>query len=315
MNARVPDLHFDNKNMLWLEITNFCNLNCSHCYNSSGSSEPLIPDVSVHRYHEILDEAKSIGFRRVQFIGGEPLFYPYLKELLDHAMHSGFEFIEIFSNLTAVPLWFLEPMYRNVRVATSVYSDDSLVHDAITESKGSFRRTIRSVKHLVSLGTNLRAGFIEMERNRGHFSRTRDYLKSLGVCDVGLDGVREFGRADHQGEKNISELCGQCSRGNLSVDVKGNVSACIMSKQWIFGNVAETGLQDLFSSSTREQFTRDLEAEIERRITNVPVLCSPYDQGQCAPQCAPSCYPSQNCNPCSPLASNPCNPNGRCGPY
>lgn len=315
MNAIVSDPHLDNKNMLWLEVTNFCNLTCSHCYNSSGPDEPLSPAVGVRRYHEMLDEARSIGFERVQFIGGEPLFYPHLKELLDHAMHGGFEFIEIFSNLTAVPLWFFQPEYRAVRVATSFYSDDSDTHDAITRSKNSFTRTVRSIKRLISLGTTMRAGFIEMEGNRGHFERTRDYLNAIGVHDVGRDEVREFGRANHQEQQSIAELCGQCSRGNLSVDVNGDVSACIMSKQWKFGNVAQTGLQELYFSPAREQFARDLDEEMDRRKTTVPVLCNPYDQGQCGPQCAPACYPSQNCNPCSPMASTPCNPNGRCGPF
>ena len=304
--------HFETKNMLWLEVTNFCNLKCTHCYNESGPTEPLNPTIGSARYREILSEARAMGFRCVQFIGGEPLFYPHLRELVDHSLTLGFDELEIFSNLTAVPSWLLLEPYRGVKIATSFYSADPEVHDKICETPGAHKRTVASLGKLVAAGFTIRAGFIEMETNAGHFEKAREFLNGIGVTDIGYDAVRQFGRADREAEASMDGLCGHCSAGNLSIDVEGKVSGCIMSKPWAFGSIHNSSLRELFDSQERRKFARDL----EQREPLVPVMCDPYSQGQCRPQCAPSCGPqSAPCNPCSPFGANPCNPNGRCGPF
>jgi len=315
MTVQPSESHFESKNMLWLEVTNFCNLACTHCYNASGPAEPLEPAVSTEQYREILRETRDMGFRRIQFIGGEPLFYPHLKTLVDQALALGFDEIEIFSNLTTLPAWLFEEPYRSLKIATSLYSDDSKVHDKISATKGSFDRTVASLKRLVAAGFAIRAGFIEMGANKGQFERTREFLKSIGVDEVGYDAVREFGRADQNAGARMEGLCGHCSQGNLCIDVNGNVSGCIMSKPWAFGNVRSSSLRELFDSDDRRKFAHDLREIVRQRDPFAPTLCNPYYQGNCAPQCAPSCGPQQSCNPCSPLGSGPCNPNGRCSPY
>jgi sulfatase maturation enzyme AslB (radical SAM superfamily) len=308
--------HFEAANMLWLEVTNFCNLRCAHCYNVSESGQPLEPSISVVRYQELLGEAHDMGFRCVQFIGGEPMFYPHLRTLIDEAMRLGFSELEIFSNLTTVPDWLFLDAYRGVKIATSFYSDNSDVHNWICGSLTAFERTVASIKRHVAEGFTIRAGFIEMDANKGHFERAKAYLGEIGVTDVGYDAVRQFGRAEGKCEPSMSELCGHCAAGNLSIDVNGKVSGCIMSKPWAFGSVHESNLREVFGSEQRQKFLRDLRGNLEQRKPFEPVLCDPSYRGDCHPQCAPSCYPQQNnCNPCHPLGSLPCNPNGRCSPY
>jgi len=292
MNALPQPTHFDNKRMLWLEVTNFCNLACAHCYNSSGSHESLTPSVTPERYEQILDEASQLGFRGVQFIGGEPLFYPHLQRLVDRAIDLGFGYVEIYSNLTVLPPWLLEPRYKAVSLATSFYSDDPKIHDAICGAERSFERTVQSIRRVIDAGYRLRVGFIDMERNKGGFERTRAFLEGLGVADVGRDSVRRFGRAGSGAAPSLSQLCGRCGNGNLSIAVDGNVSACIMSKPWAFGNIREGSLAAIFESSERRRFVDDLHS-LRRRIE--PSSCDP----DCRPvtECNPNCAPSTDCHP------------------
>jgi MoaA/NifB/PqqE/SkfB family radical SAM enzyme len=315
MTVHPAESHFETRNMLWLELTNFCNLKCTHCYNASGPAEPLNPTVGLARYREILREARDMGFRFVQFIGGEPMFYPHLRTLADDCATLGFDEVEIYSNLTAVPGWLLLEPYRSIKIATSFYSDDPAIHDRICETPGAHARTVASLKRLVAAGFSIRAGYIEMEANAGHFERTQDYLNGIGIHAIGYDSVRGFGRGERGGEPSLAELCGHCSSGNLSVDVKGNVSGCIMSKPWAFGNVRNSDLRALFESAERRKFVRELRENLESRERSEPMMCDPYTRGDCPPQCPPSCPPQQHCNPCHPLGSSPCNPNGRCPPY
>jgi sulfatase maturation enzyme AslB (radical SAM superfamily) len=293
MSTLPKPIDFDVKNTLWLEVTNFCNLRCGHCYNSSGPQESLNPSITPDRYRALLAEAAAIGFRQVQFIGGEPLFYPHLRELVDEANRLGFEEVEIYTNLTRIPTWLLSRPRPRVSIATSFYSDDPAVHDAITATPGSFERTVAAIRRLVTAGFTLRAGVVEMEANTGHFDRARSYLNRIGVEAVGFDKARQFGRAHNcETQPDMSQLCGHCSEGNLSVDVEGQVCCCIMSKPWSFGNVHEASLADLYGSEGRQKFTRDLEVVTKDRQ---PVT-------------------TQGCEPCSPAGCQPCSPPPWCGP-
>jgi MoaA/NifB/PqqE/SkfB family radical SAM enzyme len=236
-----------------------------------------------------------MNFRYVQFIGGEPFFYPYIKQLVDCAKEREFEFVEIFSNLTAIPSWIFEDKYRGINLATSFYSDDSGVHDKICARMGSFDRTVASIRKVCAAGLSLRAGFIEMEHNKGHYDRVKRFLSGFGVSHVGFDRARRFGRANTSSVASMDQLCGKCSNGNLCIDVNGDVSACIMSKPWKFGNVRHDSLDTIFNSPCRRSFADRLDASASECY---PYSCEPYrgncdpcTPSRCLPTCAPSCHP------------------------
>lgn len=121
---------------LWLEITAKCNLTCSHCYAESGPQVELYGNMTHGDWTSVLDEAAELGCRSVQFIGGEPTMHPRLHDLVDHANHRGFEFIEVYTNATRLGTKLLGCFQRSgVHVATSFYSDDPVVHEQITQGK------------------------------------------------------------------------------------------------------------------------------------------------------------------------------------
>jgi MoaA/NifB/PqqE/SkfB family radical SAM enzyme len=296
VNALSQQSYFDHKNTLWLEVTNFCNLNCAHCYNSSGSHESLVPLISTERYEQIIDEASELQFMGIQFIGGEPFFYPYLQRLLNHALNRKFDHIELFSNMTVLPRWLFETRYRKLHLATSLYSDDPAVHDRICNHRGSFDRTAKSIRRVIEAGFTLRVGFIEMSSNKGHFERTQAYLCSLGVTKVGYDAARQFGRGAQGATPDMNQLCGKCGNGNLSIDVNGNVAACIMSKPWTFGNVCKENLATIFDSWERRRFVNQMNL-LRKRNELLPTETI----AQCGPgTCNPNCEPATDCKPKNP---------------
>jgi MoaA/NifB/PqqE/SkfB family radical SAM enzyme len=69
--ASAVDLSARPIRFLWLEITGKCQLECVHCYADSG------PDgdhgtMSTADWLHVLNQARELGIRAVQFIGGEP---------------------------------------------------------------------------------------------------------------------------------------------------------------------------------------------------------------------------------------------------
>src|SRR5215470_2165890 len=85
---------------LWLELTNRCNLQCVHCYTESDPHSGDRDFLTKEDYISVMSQAHALGCRKIQFIGGEPQLNPDFYELLVKAKAIGFEFIEVFSNLT-----------------------------------------------------------------------------------------------------------------------------------------------------------------------------------------------------------------------
>jgi MoaA/NifB/PqqE/SkfB family radical SAM enzyme len=304
--ARVGDVSVMNDlSFLWLEITAKCNLYCSHCYAESGPQGELVGNMSYGDWTRVIDEAAELGCRSVQFIGGEPTMHPRLDDLVDHANHRCFEFIEVFTNATRLGKELLGCFRRNgVHVATSFYSDDPIVHEHVTQGKGSWQRTVDGIKTAVAAGLPIRVGVIETEQNQGHGPRAIAYLKTLGVAEVRMDRERGVGRGKRvrlgrEGER-YEELCGQCWKGKLCVTSSGDVFPCVFSRATRLGEV-KSGLLAVLQTAKLTDFRLKVRAMHECRLTCQPG-CEP---GDCPP--ASPCQPSQ----CPPEC--PCSPS-RCGP-
>ena len=279
-------------NFLWLELTNRCNLQCIHCYTEfgphTGGGDILTPE----NYEDLMSEAHGLGCKKIQFIGGEPQLNPQFKRLLRFSTEVGFDFIEVFSNLTKLDEETLEISVENgVHFATSVYSDDPAAHDRITTVPGSHRRTIGNLRRLVDRGVPARAAIISMDNDGEATERTGQFLRGLGASVGGNRSteVREFGRGQEVVGKSESmdRLCGHCWNGNLAVAPNGNAMPCVMARQWPVGNVLENSLGDILNGDAL-------------RATRRQIYERAWMQTACEPFCMQSCGPDLSC-PCNPL--------------
>ena len=122
----------DGLQFLWLELTNVCNLRCTHCYAESGPHPDRADLLSTADFERLLKEAAAIGCRAVQFIGGEATLHPGLPQLIARARDLGYEFVEVYTNATRLPPALLACFVRHsVSLAVSVYADDAAVHDTV----------------------------------------------------------------------------------------------------------------------------------------------------------------------------------------
>ena len=100
-------------NFLWLELTNRCDLQCIHCYTESGPHTGGGDILTPENYEDLMSEAHELGCKKIQFIGGEPQLNPQFKRLLRFSTEVGFDFIEVFSNLTKLDEETLEISVEN----------------------------------------------------------------------------------------------------------------------------------------------------------------------------------------------------------
>ncbi|GAA2237642.1 hypothetical protein GCM10010232_25550 [Streptomyces amakusaensis] len=275
----------------WLEVTGLCNEFCDHCYAAS-SPKGTHGTMTVPDWKNTIDQLSTMGARDVQFIGGEPTLYPHLRELIEHAHGTGLA-IEVFSNLTHIRDELWETFTTcGVKLATSYYSDSAEDHDAVTQLRGSHKRTRANVEKALSLDIPLRGGVVAVREGQRVQEAARD-LTALGVGTVGGDRTRAFGRASQGAAPTIADLCGHCAHEKCAIGPTGDVWPCVLGRFLTIGNVRETPLADIWGGARMATVTADIAAVHGEGVQS----CTP-------PQFLPMCGP---CGPCVPSVGH-CDP-------
>lgn len=91
------------KGLHW-DITRKCNLRCQHCYNADkyfnvGELDYSNGELTLSECFKVVDKIHEAGFRRIHFLGGEPLASPYIFDVIAYAKKYNF-IISINSNAT-----------------------------------------------------------------------------------------------------------------------------------------------------------------------------------------------------------------------
>ena len=244
---------------LWLEITPKCNLSCIHCYADSGPALPLSGAMDFDDWCRLMEEARALGCRWLQFIGGEPTLHPDLPALLEHARDVGFPHREVFTNATRLDDSLLDTFREcRVRVSFSFYSSDPEIHDRITGQPGSHEKTVAGIRRLVKRRVRVHAGVIRMPGNASRVRSAKWFLRRLGVWSIATDRVRGVGRGTSLAPRSSprGELCGSCWSGLLSVDANGNAYPCVFSRSFVVGNYLEDGMTGILEGARLRDFRR-----------------------------------------------------------
>ncbi|MGW2326682.1 radical SAM protein [Streptomyces sp. NPDC001700] len=286
MSTARNRLHF-----AWLEITGFCNEFCDHCYADS-SPQGTHGTMTVDDWKQVIDQLADMGARDVQFIGGEPTLHPKLSDLIRYACGSGLA-VEVFSNMTHIrdELWDAFTTC-GVKLATSYYSDTAEDHDAVTNLRGSHRRTRANVEKALSLNIPLRGGIVAVREGQRVQEAARDLI-ALGIGTVGGDRTRAFGRGSAGAAPTITDLCGHCAHEKLAITPNGDVWPCVLGRFLTIGNVRETALADIWGGAKMAKVLTDISAVHGEGARS----CTP-------PQFLPMCGP---CSPCVPSVGH-CDP-------
>ncbi len=317
LDNRALTNHEHALDFLWLELTGKCNLSCAHCYAESSPAVPLVQTVTTDRWREILDEAASIGCRKVQFIGGEPTLHPALPDLVRRAKQNGYELIEVYTNGTTFGTRLKQVFVEcDVALAFSVYGDSAIVHDEVTGQQFSFDRTIKNLKWALAEKLDVRVGIIATGVNDHALTATRDVLKDLGVRSIMVDRTRAVGRgtAARSRASEVSELCGRCWQGRLCITAQGEAIPCVFARTFTVGTVSDP-LGAILTGERLHAFRQMLRQEgVESdRGGNVMAIREPGLMMQCVPFGDP-CTPEEG-HPCIPQGGRPCLPEGgRCSP-
>jgi len=141
------------KESLSIEVTNYCNNACSHCFVRAAVSE--CSNLPIDLVREIISEGYHLGYRHLHITGGEPLLWKGLFEALDHAFSLEYEKVFINTNgtlLTEVPISRLSK-YDSLSISVSVEGPESL-HDRM-RGQYSYRQASLGIEKTLDAGIDL----------------------------------------------------------------------------------------------------------------------------------------------------------------
>jgi len=72
------------------EVTNRCNLRCTHCLSDSGPEADTRHELTLDEAKAVVDQLAAVRVFQIHFGGGEPFLFPGFLDLLRHAQARGF---------------------------------------------------------------------------------------------------------------------------------------------------------------------------------------------------------------------------------
>jgi MoaA/NifB/PqqE/SkfB family radical SAM enzyme len=240
----VPDWELG---LLWLELTNRCQLRCVHCYAQSGPDGRRGTMTSAD-WRSVIGQAAEIGFHRVTFIGGEPTLNRDLSDLAEYSLQRGLR-VSIFSNLTHVPQEVWRTAGKSeVRLQTTYYSSSAAEHDAITGIRGSHALTLAAIREAAARGVTVHVALIEVRASQDAASARRE-VGDLGAAVSGRYPTRPVGRAASLiPQPATKKLCGRCAFRTLAVDCDGFAYPCVFARDSAVGYVRQETLTEILAN-------------------------------------------------------------------
>jgi radical SAM protein with 4Fe4S-binding SPASM domain len=257
---------------LSIELTNYCNLYCRHCYRESGpnlstflSSEKIIPQLEIF--------AKN-GVRTIELTGGEPLTHPHFIDIFFKATEI-FQLVAIVTNGTLIndkTIVSFKKSKSKIFLQLDLDGDTSEIHDFLRGKRGSFSKVCHAAKKLKIHNIPFRIAMNVHSENLSHIRQTAKLAKELGASTFSFSPILKIGRAkkisvlsvkdykeffsiadelestypdfvkvkyeNSEGFFNSKHNCGAGYR-SLVIGPSGNIRPCLMlnEKYGVFGNV------------------------------------------------------------------------------
>lgn len=292
-----PSLQLD---FAWLELTSRCNSRCLHCYTSSTEKESNEKRVSPERWLSLISELGKTGCNALQFIGGEPLLYPHWRDLVKKASDEKFGLIEIFTNATLLNDEILDFLAAHqVHIATTLYAGSATIHDQVTQNKGSFEKTMQSIKKILAKQIPLRIASILMKTNEHEAENIMQLCKELGVTAAPPDVIRPTGRGDNQDlqpdtyqkppiqppffttapEFQLAQFFHPCIAGKVAITTAGDVLPCIFARNFSYGNIINTPIAEILSQAKLKECWQTTKDKIKK--------CKDCEYRYACPDCRP----------------------------
>lgn len=271
------------------ELTYACNEKCVHCYATAPVHAQNEAYIDLAKCKQLIDELYQMKCMHLAFTGGDPFMFNGFVELLEYARSKRFSF-DIYTNGQALannP--HLIDKIRNLYPRTfyiSLYGATAKTHDAITQIKGSFEKTVLAIKLLKKAGISVVLNVMLMKPNCSEAQMIIDLADQMGVeYRIGISLIRKNDGNDTpmeyfiDDEATIEEILKCASKNVVSMDSgvsfgqsdllcgagttslcispNGDVYPCVSLKKKL-GSVFSESLSDIWNDSTKKEYVYSL---------------------------------------------------------
>ena len=255
---------------VWLDLTQGCNLRCVHCYARAG--KPLKNELSLKEWMGVVDQLFENGFKHITLGGGEPFFWPDIRSLLAYIVKKKPAELIVLTNATLLSDEILDFLSAHpITLNMTIYSHLPEHHDQISKIRGSWGKTVAGIKGVVKRDISYNINIPIGAYNQNDLDKTIDFLTQIGVKKELLGGniVYPLGRGrgcanlpDNATKFNIKReryqlpqteegklLFQTCWCGKLLITPQGEVSPCPSAREQKFfvGNIRKTPLNKILA--------------------------------------------------------------------
>jgi len=255
--------------------TNACNLNCPHCYMESSPQSGFGNSLPLNKWKEIIDEVEYLKVPNLNISGGEPLVYPYMKEMLNYLTQKRIRTTLISNGMLIDDDIIMSLSHPHMSVSISLDGITAETHDQI-RGKGSFDKLIQIINKLKNkvnfnlcftiskvnkhetegflkfcIQNNATVASLIMLSNIGRCKenpflhnddKESDLIKTQKLIDKYEPSIRiNFISGDPKGENAGSnpESCVSCTglTSTLFINEKGDVYPCVVASKSTFFKV------------------------------------------------------------------------------
>ena len=160
-NSRLPNFEFDrplieeavkNGRLLSIEIefSRRCNFKCAYCY--VPGKDACKDEMTGDEIRDVIIQAQELGARKIIVLGGEPMLYAGIFEMLEFIGERGLE-AEMFTNGYNVTAENAKRLFElDVNVGLKMNSFDKRLQDELTGVPGSYEIIQSALANLTSSG-------------------------------------------------------------------------------------------------------------------------------------------------------------------
>lgn len=260
-------------NFVWLEITEMCNMSCIHCYGKFGVPKQNSKDkLNFEDWKKVIDKIKELGCNKIQLIGGEPLVDSNFYRILGYAKDK-IKNITIFTNGTLINEKNVKELKKcNVKVRISLYGHNQVIHDNITNYKGSFELTKKALLLLKKENIPTSIAVTIMRENENYIEEIKKFVESIGYEFNGYDVIRP-GSTEEKDEHSVknkkilekkyqvypifytnerdfynNKQFNSCWNGKIAITSDGNIIPCVFSRNVIVGNIKKDNYETIIKN-------------------------------------------------------------------
>jgi len=152
-------------------------------------------------YNEVakkIIDAKNKGYKNIDFYGGEPTCFSFLKKAIKLANNLGMRVTLATNAVKFSSKEYTDYLFSGINIEgirTSLHSYKPEIHDTITQIKGSFNKTIKGIKNILRYNKKLTINVVINALNYKDIVYMPDYIYELGVRGIKFSGLILSGRA------------------------------------------------------------------------------------------------------------------------